>query len=64
MAKMTAVRVHFADGNSLVTEINGTVEDALRYYRIGAIFNLGVYDDYLVKVTSVDVLHTDYSSFH
>ena len=52
---MRAIKVHFSNGDSLVTSINGTNEEIKRYY-IGNVFNLGVVDDLLVTATKVEFL--------
>lgn len=38
---MKAVKVLFANGDSIITEINGTAEEIKDYYKIGRVFNLG-----------------------
>ena len=49
---MKAVKVTFSDGDSLVTSINGTIEDIRTYY-IGQEFNLGQpYDPTLDRVVT------------
>lgn len=51
-----AVRVHFDNGDSLVTDINGTLDEILAYY-IGQTFNLGSGDgDLMATATQVDFL--------
>lgn len=54
-----SIRVHFADGNSLVTEINGT-EASIRDYYLGQSFNFGDTDEHpadnLQVATSVEFL--------
>jgi hypothetical protein len=53
---MKSIRVRFDDGNTLVTDINGTIEEIRSYY-IGQVFNLGVGEnDLLVTATDVDIL--------
>lgn len=37
---MRTIKVHFSDGNSLVTAINGTRDEIEKYY-LGKYFNLG-----------------------
>ena len=54
---------HFAE-NSFVTEINGTIEDAKKYYSVGRIFNMGLWydsackehEDDLMKVVSCELV--------
>ncbi len=55
---MRSIRVHFDNGDSLETSINGTDDESLAYY-IGKIFNLaaGEEDDLLVKAVKVEFLN-------
>lgn len=48
------VRVYFNDGDTLITEINGDLETAKKYY-IGRAFNLGSLTDEDYTATAVDV---------
>ena len=53
---MIVVKVTFADGDSLVTRINATLEEARRYY-VGQRFNLaprGSSEDRMVEAVSVE----------
>ena len=50
------VRVLFSDGDSLETEIYGTEEEVMDYYKPGKVFNTGTVDDHLVKVVSAEIL--------
>lgn len=56
---MICVQVLFENGNEIVTDFNGTFEDASKYY-VGKIFQFGDTDqypeDYLVKCISVKEL--------
>lgn len=53
------IRVKFADGNTITTEINGTKEEILRYY-IGQEFQFGDTEecpqDKMVKAVGVEFL--------
>lgn len=54
---------HYAE-NSFVTDINGTDEEILNYYRIGKVLNMGTWydadgnehEDDLMRVTKVELL--------
>lgn len=59
MKRENLVKVNFSDGDSITTTIYGSKADVLRYYRPGAVFNLGTYTDRLVSVVSVDILFSD-----
>lgn len=50
------VKVIFANGNSMNTWFNGTVEEIKDFY-IGNIFNLGVVEDDLQKAIDVEFLN-------
>ena len=52
---MKTVKVTFDNGDSIITNINGT-ESEIRDYYIGNIFNIGTYEDCLVKAISVEFL--------
>ena len=49
------VTVHLSDGDTISTWINGTKEDALKYYAVGNVFNNGAERDHMVSVVSVDI---------
>lgn len=49
------VRVHTACGNSWVTRINATEEQARAYF-VGQWFNLGREEDSMVRVVSLEVV--------
>jgi hypothetical protein len=61
MNKMNTFKVTFADGNTLTTGMNATLEDAKAYY-IGHSFQFGDTDakpyDHLVKAVNVELLPT------
>ncbi len=54
------VRVTYENGDSTVTDINGTEEEIRRYY-LGNVFNIGkphaTDEDYLQTVVAVDFLN-------
>lgn len=54
---MNAFRITFADGNTITTNMNATLEEARRYY-VGKAFNFGDTDwnvpDKLVKAVAVE----------
>lgn len=54
MCNRISVKVTFEDGNFLQTEINGTFEDAKKYY-LNNVFNIGNGgEDYSVKCINVE----------
>jgi hypothetical protein len=52
---MRTIKVTFADGNSLITSINGTNEEINSYY-LGNTFNLGREEDHLTIAVKVEFL--------
>lgn len=52
---MITVKVHLENGDSFVTRINGTPEDAHKYYD-GATLNMGTVSDDLQKVEKIEIL--------
>lgn len=54
---------HFAE-NSFVTDINGTDEEILNYYKVGRVFNMGIWydangdehEDDMMRVTKAELL--------
>lgn len=52
---MTTVKVYLENGDSFVTKINGTPEDARKYYD-GATLNMGTDADDLQKVEKIEIL--------
>lgn len=56
---MISVKVTFEDGNTIVTDINATLEEATEYY-VGQSFQFGDTEacphDKLVKAVSVELL--------
>lgn len=49
------IKITFENGDTVVSRINGTKEEILRYY-IGTTFNLGREADLMVKAIAVDFL--------
>lgn len=53
-SRRRSVRVTFDDGDTMETEINGTLAEVLNYYSAGTVFNRGIGpDDRMAKVVSV-----------
>lgn len=52
---MIAVKVYLENGDSFVTKMNGTPEDAHRYYD-EATLNMGTDKDDLQKVAKIEIL--------
>ena len=52
---MRTIKVTYDNGDSTITNINCT-ESEIREYYIGNIFNIGTYEDCLVKAVSVEFL--------
>jgi hypothetical protein len=53
---MKTIQVHFANGDFLITEINGTKEQVKEYY-LGKLFNLGSGgNDLMVRAVKVEFL--------
>jgi hypothetical protein len=52
---MRTIKVTYDNGDSIITNINGT-ESEIRNYYIGNIFNIGTCEDCLVKAVSVKFL--------
>lgn len=52
---MRTIKVTFDNGDSIITNINSTESEIKEYY-IGNIFNIGTYEDCLVKAVSVKFL--------
>ena len=51
-----AVKVTFANGDTISTEINGTEETIRNYYAIGKYFNLGRVGDNMQAVTNLEFI--------
>lgn len=54
--KMLTVKVTLDDNNWFVTRMNATREEALAYYGIGEVFNMGGVHDDMREVVGVEVL--------
>lgn len=54
--KMLTVKVTLDDGNWFTTRMNATKEEALAYYGIGEVFNMGGVHDDMREVVGVEVL--------
>jgi hypothetical protein len=56
---MISIRVRFADGNTITTGFNGTIDDAQRYY-VGNLFQFGDTEecptDRMVPAVSVELI--------
>lgn len=52
---MRHIIITYSNGQSIETEINGTVEDIERYY-LGKVFNLGADEDNMQIALSVEFL--------
>lgn len=56
--RLRAVRVYFDDGDSLLTEINGTVEQIEQYF-LNKTFNIGCAEDKMKKCTRIEFLEDE-----
>jgi lipocalin len=52
---MNSFKITFANGDYLVTSLNGTYKDAVEYY-LGNYFNIGRVEDNMQKCTKVEAL--------
>ena len=52
---MRTIKVHFSDGDSLVSKINGTTDEIENYF-FGKVFNIGSVTDKLVKCVRIEFL--------
>jgi len=52
---MITVKVTFADGNTITTPINATLEGARKYY-VGKWFNFGIDGDNMARAVSCEEL--------
>jgi hypothetical protein len=50
---MIDIKVTFANGDTISTSINATLQEAQKYY-IGQYFNLGIEDDLMTKAVKVE----------
>lgn len=53
--KSIIIKVHFENGDYLVTKFNGTMTEASEYY-IGKVFQLGLYEDSKTLATKVEYI--------
>lgn len=53
---MKAVKVTFQNGDHLSTNINGTDEEIIAYYKPGKVFNIGTVEDNLQPVVKCEIL--------
>jgi hypothetical protein len=58
MSNLRAVKVHFANGDTISTSMAAhlTDEQIRDYYRIGSVFNIGNVTDNMQKVTKLEIL--------
>lgn len=54
---MRAVKVTFANSDTITTDINGTDEDIKHYYRVGRLFNIGSVEDNMQPVKNVEIIY-------
>ena len=47
--------VTLEDGNQIKTSINGTNEEIQNYYLIGSYLNMGIEDDNMQRIVSVEI---------
>jgi len=52
---MLTAKVNFEDGDSFITRINATEQEARKYYE-GNVFNTGSENDNLQRCTSIEIL--------
>lgn len=55
---MIEIKVILSDGNSFITKINATPEEAKKLY-IGHYFNMGTFDDDMTKAVAVEIIKTE-----
>lgn len=53
--KIKTVKVTFEDGNTIISNINGTIEEVKDYY-LGKVFNIGSVTDNLQTATNVEII--------
>lgn len=53
---MVTVKVTLDDGNWFTTRMNATKDEALAYYEVGKVFNVGAVRDDMREVIGVEVL--------
>lgn len=52
---MITIKCHYQNNDSIITRINGTLEDARNYFE-GSIFNIGSAKDNLQKCIKVELI--------
>jgi len=52
------IKVNYANGDSITTRFNGTIEEATAYY-VGEVFNIGVVSDNLQECNSIEVINDE-----
>lgn len=52
---MTYVKCYFKNGDVIISKINGTIQDAEKYY-VGNVFNIGSVVDNLQKCIKIEAL--------
>jgi len=52
---MIKIKCYFENGDTIISKINGTIQDAEKYY-VGNIFNIGCVADNLQKCIKIEVL--------
>jgi hypothetical protein len=58
MSNLRAVKVHFANGDTISSSMAAhlTDEQIRDYYKVGSVFNIGNVTDNMQKVTNVEIL--------
>jgi ribosomal protein L21E len=52
---MIKIKCYFENGDAIISKINGTIQDAEKYY-VGKVFNIGSVADNLQKCIKIEVL--------
>lgn len=52
---MIKIKCYFQNGDIIISKINGTIQDAEKYY-VGKVFNIGSVADNLQKCIKIEVL--------
>lgn len=52
---MIKIKCYFENGDIIISKINGTIQDAEKYY-VGKVFNIGSVADNLQKCIKIEVL--------
>ncbi len=53
---MRTVKVTYANGDHIVTGINGTEDEIRQYFSIGRVFNIGSVEDNLQSITKLEFI--------